>query len=176
MAALGTLVVALAAPAAPAAAADAVRIGYVNLAKVFDDYQRTKESEQALEARGKQRQQQLEGQLGKLKDLRSELDVLSDQAREAKTREIEEQSDEFKRLRTRSERELLTQRNQVAKQILDEITAVVTEYAQANGFSLVLDQRSLLYGQDTYNLTDEILKILNDRYAARKQQPQKKAQ
>jgi outer membrane protein len=170
MAAVMTVVAGVAGIAAPRSVGAAeVRIGYVDLAKVFDEYQRTKESEVALESRGKQRQSQLEGQLNKLKELRSGLDVLSDQAREQRTRQIEEEADQFKRLRQRSERELLTQRNAVAKQILEEITAVVTEFSQANSFALVLDRRTVLYGQDTHDLTDEVLKILNERYAARKQ-------
>ena len=157
----------------PLAMAESVKIGYVNLAKVFDEYQRTKESEFGLEQRGKQKQAQLEGQFNELKKLRQGMELLNDQAREAKTREIEEKSDEFKRLKTRSERELVGQRNQVAKGILDEIGQVVTEYAKANGFSLVVDQRSLLYGQDSYDLTDEILTTLNQRYAARAKKTEK---
>lgn len=166
------LVVALAAglwPCAPCprASAENLKIGFVNLARVFDEYQRTKDSEAGLEARGKQKQAQLEAQFNELKKLRQGLELLNDQAREAKAREIEEKSDQFKRTKSQSERELVGQRNQVAKAILDEIGQVVSEYAKTNGFSLVLDQRSLLYGQDAYDLTNEILSTLNERYAAK---------
>ena len=152
--------------AAPGAGADGEKIGYVNLAKVFDEYQRTKESETGLEQRGKQRQAQLEAQFNELKKLREGLELLNDQSREAKARELEEKSDEFKRQKTRAERELVTQRNQIAKQILDEIQQTVTDYAKTNGFAMVADQRSLLYGQESLDLTDEILQLLNSRYGA----------
>jgi outer membrane protein len=168
----GTFAAALLASAAAAgsAAAQGPRLGFVNLPKVFDEYQRTKDSEAALEGRGKQRQSQLEGQLNKLKELRAGMEVLTDQAREGKARQLEEEADKFKRLRTQTERELLQTRNQVAKQIFEEIQAVVTEYAKANGFALVLDQRGVLYGEEAHDLTEEVLRILNERYAARRQQ------
>ncbi len=151
----------------PAEAADTAKIGYGNLAKVFDEYQRTKDSEVGLEQRGKQKQSQLESQFNELKKIRQGLELMNDQAREVKTREIEEKSDEFKRQKTQTERELLGQRNTIAKQILDEISAVVTEYGKANGFTLILDQRTVLYGQEVSDVTDEVLKNLNERYAAR---------
>ncbi len=154
-----------------AAAAPELKLGYVNLGKVFDQYQRTKDSESGLEQRGKQKEAQLQGQLDELKKLRDGLELLNDQSREAKTRELEEKSDRFKRTKEQSERELVAQRNQTAKQILDEIGQSVAEYGKANGFSLILDQRSLLYGQDGYDVTDKIIQILNDRYAAKAKKP-----
>ena len=150
----------------PLAGAAELKIGYVNLVRVFDSYQRTKDSEQVLEQQGKQKQAELEGRLGELKKMRQNLELLSDQTKDAKSKELEEKSDEFQRMKTKSERELVRDRNQVAKQILEEIDGAVTAYAKANGFSLVLDQRSLVVGDDAYDLSDEVLKSLNDRYAA----------
>jgi len=144
-----------------------LRLGFVNVGKVFDEYQGTKDSEAGLEAHGKQKQAQLEAQFNALKDMRKDLELASDQARESKAREIEEKSDEFKRQKSRAERELLMQRNQVARKILDEINGVIAEFAKANSFSLILDQRSVVYGEETYEVTDQVLKILNERYAAK---------
>ena len=134
---------------------------------MFDGYQRTADSKHVLEQKGKQKQTELEGDFNELKKLRQSLELLNDQAKETKAREIEERADEFKRLKTRSERELLREQNQLAKQILDEIDQAVAEYATANGFSVILDDRSLLYGEDAYDVTDAVLKVLNQRYAAK---------
>ncbi|MBI3010155.1 MAG: hypothetical protein HYY57_04125 [Candidatus Omnitrophica bacterium] len=43
--------------------AQAGKIGYINIAKVFDNYQRTKSSDVVLEKRGKQKEAELEGRL-----------------------------------------------------------------------------------------------------------------
>ncbi|MBI4322802.1 MAG: OmpH family outer membrane protein [Candidatus Omnitrophica bacterium] len=151
----------------PLTHAEGLKLGYVNILKVFDGYQRTADSKQVLEQKGKQKQTELEGDFNELKKLRQSLELLNDQAKETKAREIEERSDEFKRLKTRSERELVREQNQLANQILGEIDQAVAEYAKANGFSVILDDRSLLYGEDAYNVTDAVLKLLNQRYTAK---------
>jgi Skp family chaperone for outer membrane proteins len=87
--------------------------------------------------------------------------------RNTKAKELEEKSDEFQRLKTKSQRELLRERNETAKVILDDIEHAVAEYAKANGFSIILDQRSLLYGTEMYDTTDAVLKMLNERYATK---------
>ena len=152
--------------ACPAAQAADMKVGYVDLGKVFDNYQRTKDSESVLEQQGKAKQSDLQGRFEDLKKMRQGLELLSDQAREAKGKELEERSDEFQRLKTRTERDLLHSRTDLAKQILDEIGKVVSDYAKANGFAVLFDSRSLLYGDAGYDATNQILKILNDRYAA----------
>ena len=159
----------------PVAAAEGVKIGYVNLGKIFDNYERTKASEQVLEQKGKQKQAELQGRLSELNKLRQSLDLLSDQAKASKSKELEEKSDAFQQLKTRSERDLLRERNEVAKGIFDEIDKMVSDYATANGYSLVLDQRALLFGAGANDVTDEVLKTLNDRYAARVASPKKTA-
>ena len=160
---------------APSVSAEGLKIGYVNLGKVFDGYQRTKASEQVLEQKGKQKQIELEARVAELKQLRQSLDLLSDQAKDVKVKELEEKSDELQRNKTRTERDFTRERNKLAKTILDEIGAAVNDYAKANGYALVLDQRSLLYGADVQNVTDDILKMLNDRYAAKAGKPSAKS-
>lgn len=148
--------------------AEEFRVGYVDLAKLFDQYQRTKESERVLEQKGKQKQTDLENRVTELKKLRQNLELLNEQVKEAKAKELEEKSEEFQQLKTRTERDLLRERNQLAQQILGEIERVVGEYAKTNHFSLILDQRSLLFGEEAHDVTDEVLMLLNDRYAATK--------
>jgi len=147
--------------------AEETKIGYVSLSKIFDGYERTKASDAQLEKKGKQRETELQGRVGELKKLRESVELLSDQAREAKTREIEQKADDLQRFRTNAARDLRRERDKVAKEILQDIRRVVDEYAKANGFAMVLKAEDvLLYAQSRQDLTDEILKALNARYAA----------
>ncbi len=141
--------------------AEELKIGYVNPAKVFDGYQRTKASDDILEKKGKQKEAELEARMNELKKLRQGLELLADQAKEAKAREIEEKSDELQRFRTNTARDLRRERDTVAKDILKEIQHGVEEYAKANGYSMILDARSLLYGVSGYDVTDQVLQALN---------------
>ncbi len=147
----------------PMVFADELKIGYVNLGKIFDGYERTKTSDSTLEKQGKQKEVEFQARMEELKKLRQSLELLNDQAREAKTKEVEEKTDELQRFRTSTARDLRRERDGIAKEILKEIQAGVEAYAKANGFSLVLDERSLLYGQPTYDVTDAVLNSLNGR-------------
>ena len=150
----------------PAVWAQEMKVGYVNLAKVFDGYQRTKASDAILEKEGKQKEAELEGRMNELKKLRQNLELLNDEAREAKTREVEEKTEELQRFRSSTARDLQRERDKIAKDILKEIQDGLEEYAKANGFSLILDSRSLLYAQSAHDVTNDVLKLLNNRAAA----------
>lgn len=144
-----------------AEATDALKVGYVDVSRVFDQYERTKRSESTLEQKGKQKENEMEQRLGELKKLREGLDLLSDKAREARAREIDQKADEIRRFGTYTKQDLVEERNRVAGDILKEIQQAVQAYAKANGFSIVLDERLLLYGQDALDVTNEVLKQLN---------------
>ena len=142
------------------------KVGYVDVAKVFDGYHRTKTSDAALEKRGKEKEAEFEGRMNELKKLRQNLELMSTEAREAKTKEIEEKTDELQRFRTSTARDLSRDRDKVASELLREIQKGIEDYAKANGFSLILDARSILYGQEAYGITDEVLAVLNKRAPA----------
>lgn len=149
--------------------AQELKIGYVNIPKVFDSYERTKALEAGLEKKGQQKESELQGRMNELKKLRESVELLNDQAREAKMRDIEEKTDALKRFRSNVARELSRERDQMAGQILKEIQQTVVDYAKANNFSLILDERSVLFGQSVYDATDEILTALNNRTAKKSQ-------
>ena len=144
--------------------AEDFKIAYVDMGKLFDNYERTKTSEAVLEKKGKQKESELEGRVNELKKLRENLELLNDRARQAKTREIEAKADELKRFRANTARDLRSERDDIAQQILQEIRTVVTDYGKANGFSMILDERTMLYGQPSYDATDEVLTLLNSRH------------
>jgi len=164
---LGLAFAGLTASAAPATARAAeLKIGYVDIGKVFEGYQRTKASDATLERQGKQKEGELEARMAELKKLRQGLELLNDAAKEAKTREVEEKAEELQRFRTNTARALRRERDRITKEILQEIQQAVEQYAKTNEFAMVLDERSLLYGVPAHDLTNEILKILNSRLAA----------
>lgn len=140
-----------------------LKIGYVNLAKVFDSYDRTKASDAVLERKGKQKEAEMETKLTELKKMREGLELLNDEVREAKSRQISQKSDELQLFRKNTARDLSQERDRIAKDILQEIQKGIEEYAKANGFSLIVDDRSLLYGMPTYDVTDAVLTALNGK-------------
>ena len=149
-------------------AAQEMRIGYVNLGKVFDGYARTKASETALEQRGKQKEAELEGRMDELKKLRQSLELLNADARDAKAREIDEKSEELQRFRNAAARDLSRDRDRAARELLKAIQDGVNNFAKANSYNIILDSRSLLFALPANDVTDQVLKILNSQTKAAK--------
>lgn len=163
MAFLGLLVTCHLSPVT-AVEADELKIGYVSLAKVFDSYERTKATEASLEQKAKQKDEELRGRVAELKKLRESLELLSDQAREAKTREVEQKADDLQRFRANTARDLTRERDKFAKVIFQDIQQAIDAYAKTNGFALILKREdTILYGQTAYDVTDGVLRLLNSK-------------
>ncbi len=143
-----------------------LKIGYVNIGKLFDGYERTKQNDAALEKQGKAKEAELEGRVNDLKKMRQNLELLNDSARDAKAREIEERSDELQRFRKNAARELQRARDKIAQEILLDIQHAIDDFAKANGFSFIMDQRGLVFSQPAYDVTAPVLALLNSRSAA----------
>ena len=145
------------------AEAEELKVGYVDLSAVFDEYDRTKSSEAGLDRQGRQKEAEFEGRMNELKKLREGLELLNDDAKDAKTREVEEKAESLQQFRNSTARDLRRDRDKVAKEILIDIRAAIQDYGKTNGFSLIIDARSLLYAQEVHDVTDEVLKLLNSR-------------
>jgi outer membrane protein len=156
----------------PLAGAQELKIGYVNIGKVFDGYDRTKASDAMLEKKGKAKEAELEGRVNELKKMRQGLELLNDASREAKGREIEARSDELQRFRKNTARDLRAERDRIAQDILKDIQRGIDDFAKKNGYAFIYDQRSLLYAQPANDVTDEVLQLLNSRGQPAAQKPQ----
>jgi len=52
----------------------------------------------------------------------------------------------------------------MVRDILKEMNTVIQKYGENNGYSIILNDRVLLYGGKTLDITDEIIKIMNKNY------------
>jgi len=137
------------------------KLGYIDLAKVFDEYSKTKEFDKTLEQKGKSKEADRKKMVDELRKLKDEQALLSDKAKVEKQAAIDEKVkalQEFDRL-TRDE--LIKERNDKVGDILKDIEKIVTDYSKQEGYDIILNSRMLLYGNETLDLTAEVLKRLN---------------
>jgi Skp family chaperone for outer membrane proteins len=52
----------------------------------------------------------------------------------------------------------------MARAIFKEIKEVVDDIGKKEGYKYIIDSRMVLYGNASDDLTDRVLKILNDKY------------
>lgn len=154
-------VLGLSAAATDMASAKEYKIAYVDLAKVFDEYKKTKESEKALEGKGKGKEAERTKMVDELRKLKDEQALLSEKAKAEKQTVIDNKIKVLQDFDRKTRDELLKERNDALGGILKDIEKVVNDYAKATGYDLILNSRMLLYGGEQYDLTSEILSRLN---------------
>jgi len=142
------------------------KIGYIDLSRSFDEYQKTKDFDKELEAKGDLKQQEREKLVQDVRKMRGELELMNKNAREKKEADIEAKIKSLQEFDQEAKTDLTKDRDNMVKDILKEMSDVIKEYGEKNGYSIIVNDRVLLYGDSAMDLTNEIIKILNDKYKA----------
>lgn len=140
------------------------KIGYIELSKIFDEYRKTQDSSKALDEERKEKQAEMEKMVAGLNRLKDELGLLSEAGKKKKQAEIDEKTKKLSEFERESRVELGSKRNAMMREILEEIDGVISEYGKAKNYDLILDDRFLLYHNESMDLTNETIKILNSKY------------
>lgn len=140
------------------------KIGYIDLSRSFDEYKKTKDFDKELESKGDMKQQEREKVVQEIRKMREELELMNKSAREKKEADIEAKIKSLQDFDQEAKTDLTKERDNMVKDILKEMSDVIKEYGEKNGYSIILNDRVLLYGDSGMDLTNEIIKILNDKY------------
>lgn len=162
-----------------------LKVGVVDMNKVFSDYFKTKDAEtrinEARAAAKKEMDDRMEARqklLDEINTLNKDMEnkALSAAAREEKgkqrdekineTRNLEREITEFKNTR---ERQLQEQAVRMRNGIVEEIMKVVTDKVKADGYELVFDKSGsslngvplVLFSKDGMEFTNDIVTVLN---------------
>ena len=146
-----------------AALAADTKIGVINMKKAFYDYNKTKELEKDLEKVTKALGQDRKKMVDELTKLRGELDLLSGNAKNKKKIEIDKKLAQLAEFDRESRRQLMAKRNDMFKEVVDEIVAVIENIGKKQNYDYILDEQSVRYFKENYDITDEVLKRLNKK-------------
>lgn len=171
--------------AAPQTAHAQLKVATVNLAKVFDSYNKAKDAAQRLKEAEKKAQDEVNARaesLSAVQEVIRKLDAerksstATPEARAEKDRLYSEKVAEARNL----EREIAdfrdTRRRQLEQQavrmrggIVEEILKAVTDRVRADGYDLVFDTSgrtmsgipTVVFAKESYDISDEIIALLN---------------
>lgn len=179
------LATALAGLCAASAHAQSVRIGIVDLRKVFDGYYKTKDADSKIKEEAASLEKTAKSMLEDYKKANEEYKQLQEAASDSaisseekqkrrktaedkllEIRQLEQQVTQYQR---QSEATLLEKRRRMRDQILREIRETVVTKSKAAGYTLVIDTAAesvnqtpvVLYTTGENDLTEELLKQLN---------------
>ncbi len=147
------------------------KIAYVNNGRVLTEYNGVKEAKKVYETQFSQWQANLDTlSLQVRKDI-EEFQRLKEGMSEAEmqlTQElIQRKQSELMSYKNALEQKASENDQKLSKEVLNQIDSYIQEYGKKQGFDYIIgvaDNGNLLYAKIEYDLTDEIIKSLNERY------------
>ena len=110
--------------------AQAGKIGYVDLSRLFDEYHKTKEYDKVLEAKHSELEKIGLEKVEKIKESESKLALLKEDQKKTLEAEIETMKTEAQGFVSQEQSNLTKDRNEKIREILLEIEKVVSDYAE----------------------------------------------
>lgn len=138
-----------------------LKIGYINMRKVFYEYKKTKEFNEKLEKEDKGVKEEIEKRTQEIRKLKDEMDLLSEKAQEKKEPEMRQQIKELDAFRREKVDGILQNKEKMFKEIRSDILDISEGYAKQQGYDIILDGALFVYSSKKYDVTDEIIKKLN---------------
>ncbi len=142
----------------------AAGIAYVDVAEVFDNYQKTKDQDLALKNIGEQKEKERAKLVKDAREIEDQMSLLAKDARQQKQEQLIEKKRQLEDFDREVRRQLGEGREKVVREIFQDIDATIAEYGKAKGYDFILNDRVLLYRNQTLNITKDILAELVKKY------------
>lgn len=147
-------------------AEEKLKIASFDMKKVFDSYEKTAVYTKELEDWGNKKKAEVEAKKTEIEDLMkkfySQSSLLSEEAKKAKQKEIEEKSADYQK----KSQEIIGAFSKKEKDSTDAIVVDITVAAEAVAkelkYDLLFDKKALVYGGE--DITAKVTKKLNDSY------------
>ena len=146
------------------------KTAYVEINKVFNSFQMKAELEAKYKQTQKGRDRVLDSLAGNLKIMSKHLTQQKIAKADIKKDELyqfEYSREEYLKLKSRYEEDNAALSRQYDNQILAQMTQYVIEFGKKNNYDIILGadgNGSLMYAKDAYNLSDEVILFINNKY------------
>ena len=151
-----------------AAGSGSAKYAYVDVAKIFDEYQKTKDNDQVLQASGKKKEMERDNLVHEIRQMKDELALLRDDAKAKKQELMDAKIKTLQEFDQGARQDLGEQRNKVVREIFKDIDDAVQRYGQRKGLDLVFNERAFVYHNAQFDISKDVLEELNKGYAAKK--------
>ncbi len=151
------------------ALASAPKLGYVDMQKAITMTSAGKAAKTKLEKAFKKKQAELkkkEADLKKMsKDLEKKALVLSDDVKLKKQQALQEEMLRYRELVGKSQLSIQKKERELTMPIIKKLKSVMGEIAKADGYTMILEksEQSVLWAEDSANLTDKIVKAFEKK-------------
>jgi len=143
------------------AAKNTKALAYVDLSRLFNEYHKTKEYDKFLEGKHADLTDIIKSKIEEIKEAEGKLAILNEDKKGELENNIQEMKGSLAKFDEQEKINLTKERNEKIREILLEIEKIVSDYAEKNDYPVILNDRVLIYGNPSFDLTEKILKVLN---------------
>jgi outer membrane protein len=153
----------------PGFGADVAKIGVVEFQHLFENSDAGKDIKAEITTQGKKMEAELQEKGAEIEEIKKRLErealVMSKEMREEKEREFRIKVNDIKTLQKKYEVELQGIQKRLMGGLQSETLEIIDEIGKSQGYLLIMDKRGVLYSPGTIDITDEVIKKYNARYA-----------
>jgi len=151
-------------PASFASAAEPLKIGYVNIQRIFRDAPAAVKAAKKIEAEFSKRDQDLQQMAKQVQALQETLEknavTMSESDRKTKEKDLNEQSREFQRKQREFREDLNLRQNEENAAIIEKANKAIMQLAESEKYDLIL--QDAVYHSPKLDVTDKIVKALSE--------------
>jgi len=142
----------------------AEKFAYIDLSRTFSEYSKTKDYDKTLNEKTTAYESERDKKVNDVKQFQEKINLMSDKEKETKKSDLENKIktlQEFDRLK---QTDLRKEQDEKMKEILKDIEEAVKGFAQKEGYTMVFNDRVLVYQDKTMDITDKVIAIVNKGY------------
>jgi len=149
---------------AAAAVAQEKKIAYLNLSKLFDSYEKTKQYQTSLDSVRATYEKELKDRQAKLKEAEDKMALMKEEEKVKAQKELQDMQKSMMEFVQAKRTDLMKQEEEKTREILLEMEKVIGDFAKKEGYDLIINDRVLLYSNPAMDITDQVMKLLNESY------------
>ncbi len=150
-------------------AADVAKIGVVDIQKVLENSSAGKAAKAEIKQQFEEMKTALQQKRGEIEELRKQLErdamVISREKQDEKEREMRIKINDFKSLEKRYTNELKDQEKKIFARLQRDVFTLTEEIGKKDGYLLIVRKIGVLYAPSSIDITDQLIKEYNAKYA-----------
>jgi Skp family chaperone for outer membrane proteins len=141
-----------------------MKVAYVDVGEVFDNYQKTKDQDLVLKTAGEAKEKERNDMMAKIRSMEDELALLAADARASKQEQLIEKKRQLEDFDRSVRQQLAEQRDKVVREIFQEIDVIVQDLSNKGGYDMIFNKRVLLAQKKNFDVTAQVSAELAKKY------------
>ncbi len=143
-----------------------IKVGYVDVQRAIEETSTGKKAKKELEKEVSEKQKDLEKKKADIQKMQEDLEkkksVLSEEVRQRKAAELQEEFMKYQQLVGQTEMNIRKREQELTKPIVDKLKTAIEKVAKDKKLDMILHQsekfQTVLWASDQLDLTDEVIK------------------